>query len=67
MYKTSGYNDPLAERVANPWAFLARRILKGEQSTWPLISLIEARCKVELALDRGKEITVKVRKIPCDH
>jgi len=28
-------------------------ILKGEQSTWPLISLIQARCKIELALDRA--------------
>ncbi|CAO3687425.1 unnamed protein product [Umbelopsis vinacea] len=39
---------------ANPTqSLLGYWILKGEQSTWPLISLIEARCKIELALDKA--------------
>ncbi|CAM0136537.1 unnamed protein product [Umbelopsis sp. WA50703] len=38
---------------ANPTqSLLGYWILKGEQSTWPLISLIQARCKIELALDK---------------
>ncbi|KAI8579235.1 hypothetical protein K450DRAFT_243427 [Umbelopsis ramanniana AG] len=39
---------------ANPTqSLLGYWILKGEQSTWPLISLTESRCKIELALDRA--------------
>ncbi|KAI8381286.1 uncharacterized protein BYT42DRAFT_565984 [Radiomyces spectabilis] len=34
-------------------ASLAYWIMHGERSTWPLISLIKARCMIELALDRA--------------
>ncbi|CAG8475880.1 16014_t:CDS:10 [Acaulospora morrowiae] len=36
-------------------------ILKGEQSTWPLLALIKSRCMVELALDR---IYLRLKTVP---
>ncbi|CAO3617572.1 unnamed protein product [Cunninghamella echinulata] len=40
--------------LSNPtYASLAYWILHGERSTWPLLSLIRTRCRIELALDNG--------------
>ncbi|KAF7724183.1 hypothetical protein EC973_001255 [Apophysomyces ossiformis] len=40
--------------LSNPThASLAYWILRGERSTWPLLSFIRTRCMIELALDRA--------------
>ncbi|RKP10381.1 acyl transferase/acyl hydrolase/lysophospholipase [Thamnocephalis sphaerospora] len=39
--------------ISNPTSSLLYHwILKGEQSTWPLLALLQNRCMIELALDR---------------
>jgi len=38
-------------------------ILKGEQSTWPLLALIKNRCIIELALDR---VYLKLKSAPSE-
>ncbi|KNC96423.1 hypothetical protein, variant [Spizellomyces punctatus DAOM BR117] len=41
---------------SNPtYASLNYWILKGEQSTWPFLSFIRSRTKIELALDKGNQ------------
>lgn len=36
------------------------RILNGERSTWPLLAFIQTRCRIELALDKGKYSSLKM-------
>ncbi|CAJ0768281.1 22186_t:CDS:10, partial [Entrophospora sp. SA101] len=56
--------DDFKKLFSNPsHSSLDSWILKGEQSTWPLLALIKNRCIIELALDR---VYLKLKSAPSE-
>nr|CAG8461699.1 12917_t:CDS:10 [Entrophospora candida] len=55
--------DDFKKLFSNPsHSSLDSWILKGEQSTWPLLALIKNRCIIELALDRAQAVQLGLVK-----